>query len=68
MSEHQSLASQVVLVVKNPPTNKEDTKDMGSVHRSGRSPGEGTGNPFLPGELHGQKSLVGYSPWDQSQT
>ena len=29
------------------------------------SPGEGNGNPtpvFLPGESHGQKSLVGYSP------
>ena len=27
--------------------------------------GEGTGNPpvFLPGELHGQKSLASYSPW-----
>ena len=24
---------------------------------------------FLPGEFHGQKSLVGYSPWNQkSQT
>ena len=23
---------------------------------------------FLPGEFHGQKSLVGYSPWGHSQT
>ena len=22
---------------------------------------------FLPGESHGQRSLVGYSPWGQSQ-
>ena len=32
----------------------------------GRSPGEGNGYPtavFLPGECHGQRSLVGYSPW-----
>ena len=31
----------------------------------GRSPG-GHGNPlqyFFPGESHGQRSLVGYSPW-----
>ena len=31
-----------------------------------RSPGGGNGNPlqyFLPGESHGQRSLVGYSPW-----
>ena len=28
-------------------------------------PGEGHGNPpvFLPEESHGQRSLVGYSPW-----
>ena len=30
----------------------------------GRSPGEGHGNPvFLSGESHGQRRLVGYSPW-----
>ena len=32
----------------------------------GRSPSEGNGNPtpvFLPGEFHGEKILVGYSPW-----
>ena len=23
---------------------------------------------FLPGEFHGQRSLVGYSPWDRSLT
>ena len=34
--------------------------------RSARCPGEGNGNPlqlFLPGEIHGQRSLVGGSPW-----
>ena len=39
--------------------------DMSSIPGSGRSPGEGNGNPFqlfLPGESHGQRSLVGYSP------
>ena len=33
---------------------------------SGRSPGVGNGNPlpvFLPGKFHGQRILVGYSPW-----
>ena len=32
----------------------------------GKIPGNGKGNPlpiFLPGEFHGLKSLVGYSPW-----
>ena len=40
--------------------------DLGSIPGSGRSPGEGNGwltTPiFLPGEFHGQGSLVGYSP------
>ena len=39
-------ASQVELVVKNPPANVEDIKDMGSVIGSGRSPGGGNGNPL----------------------
>ena len=38
--------------------------DPGSIPGSGRSPGEGNGNPvFLPGEFQGQKSLKDYSPW-----
>ena len=39
-------ASQVVLVVKNPPTNAGDIRDMGSIPASGRSPGRGRGNPL----------------------
>ena len=39
-------ASQVVLVVKNPPTNAGDVKDTGSTPRLGRSPGGGHGNPL----------------------
>ena len=31
-------------VLKNPPANAGDTGDMGSVPRSGRSPGVGNGN------------------------
>ena len=33
---------------------------MGLISGLGRSPGGGHGNPFMPGESHGQKSLVGY--------
>ena len=33
-------------VVKNPPANAGDTGDVGSVLGSGRSPGEGNGNPL----------------------
>ena len=39
-------ASQVVLVVKNPPTNAGDTGDSGLIPGLGRSPGGEHGNPF----------------------
>ena len=32
--------------VKNPPANAGDIGDMGSLPGSGRSPGEGNGNPL----------------------
>ena len=35
-----------MLVVKNPPANAGDLKDAGSIPESGRSPGEGHGNPL----------------------
>ena len=38
---------------------KELQGDMGSVPGSGRSPGEGNGNPR---KSRGQRSLVGYDP------
>ena len=33
-------------VVKNPPVNAGDARDLGSIPGSGRSPGEGNGNPL----------------------
>ena len=39
-------ASQVALVVKNPPDNAGDIRDMGSTPGLGRSPGGGHGNPL----------------------
>ena len=36
----------VALVVKNPPANAGDTRDMGSIPGPGRYPGEGHGNPL----------------------
>ena len=39
-------ASQVALVVKNPPANAGDMRDMGSIPGSERSPGEGNDNPL----------------------
>ena len=33
-------------MVKNPPANVGDIRDLGLIPRSGRSPGEGNGNPL----------------------
>ena len=39
-------ASQVALVVKNPPANAGDIRDAGLIPGSGRSPGGRHGNPL----------------------
>ena len=44
--------------------------DPGSIPELGRSTGEEKWLPtplFLPGESHGQKSLLGYSPWGRKE-
>ena len=60
-------ASKVGLEVKNLPARAGDQRGMGLIPGLERSPGVGNGNPltpvFLPGEFHGQGSLVSYSPW-----
>ena len=54
-------------MAKNPLANAGDLRDVGSIPGSGRAPGgRRSWQPtpkFLPGESHGQRSLVGYSPW-----
>ena len=45
MSVSLARVSQVVLV-KNLPANAGDIRDVGSIPGSGRSPGEGNGNPL----------------------
>ena len=53
-------------VVKNLATSAGDTRDVGSIPGSGRSPGEREWQHtpiFLPGEFHGQRSLMGHTPW-----
>ena len=56
-------------VVKNPPAN---ARVMGLIPESGRSPGDGNGNPltlvFLLGKSHGQRSLAGYRPWGPKES
>ena len=41
-----SGASQVALVVKNPPVSAGDVRNSGSIPGSGRCPGGGNGNPL----------------------
>ena len=62
---HTAGASQVVLVVENPPVSAGDLIDVSSVLGSGRSPGGGNGNPLRYScldKFHRQRSLAGYSP------
>ena len=58
-------ASQVAVIVMNPPAGAGDARDLGSVlvrkipWRRGWQP-----TPvILPGKFHGQRGLVVYSPW-----
>ena len=57
-------------MVKNLPTTAGDTRDVGLIPETGRSPGGGNGNPapvFLPRKFHGQRSLEGYSLWGHKE-
>ena len=45
--------------------------DLGLISGLGRSPGGGHGNPLQDSCLensHGQRSLVGYSPWGREES
>ena len=45
--------------------------NLGSIPGLGRSPGEGNGNPLQYSCMenpHGQRSLVGYSPWGRKES
>ena len=53
-------ASQVMLVVKNLPANAGDTRNMGSISGSGRSPGEGNSSPLQYSCL---KNLMDRGAW-----
>ena len=56
---------------KEPAANTGDIRDVGLIPGSGRSPGGGHGNPLQYSCLensHGQKSLVGHSPWSLKES
>ena len=57
-------ASQVALVVKSPPAKARDLKRCRFKPWVGKIPGRRAQQPtpvFLPGESHGQRSVVGYT-------
>ena len=58
-------ASLVAQMVKHLPTMQVDPSLIPGL---GRSSGEGSGNPLLPGKSHGQRSLVGYSLWGRKES
>ena len=64
LNKSKSLGFPCGSVVKNLCTN---ARDVGSIPGMGRSPRKGNDSllhpVFLPGKSHGQRSLVGYSPW-----
>ena len=56
----------MMLVIKNLPANARRRKRRGFHPLVGKTPWRRAGQPtpvFLPGELHGQGSLVGYRSW-----
>ena len=53
-------------MVKNPPANAGDIKGLGFDPWVRKIPWRRKWQPtpvFLPGKSHGQRNLVGYSPW-----
>ena len=55
----------MALGVENLPASAGDIRDTGSTAGSGRSPGGGFSDPLQYSgleNLHGQRSLAGYSP------
>ena len=48
-----------------------EARDSSAIPGSGRSPGRGDGKPtpvLFPGKSHGQRRLVGYSPWSPKES
>ena len=64
-------ASHVALVAKNTTASAGDRRDAGLIPGSGRFPGGAHSNPlqyFCLENLHGQRSLAGYSPRGRKET
>ena len=58
-------------MAKSPPASARDVRDVGFIPGLGRFLGGGHGNPFQYSCLenpHGQRNLVGYSPWGHKES
>ena len=65
-----SLRVKTSLVAQTVKANVYNARDPGSIPGSGRSAGEGNGNPlqfYCLEKSHELKSLVGYSPWSRKE-
>ena len=51
-------------MVKNPPVNAGDIRDVHLILKSGKSLAEGNDNH---GKSHGQRSLADYRPWGHKE-
>ena len=61
----------MAVVVKYPPANADRLRDMDLIPRLGRSPGGGHSDSLQCSCLenpHGQRSLVGNSPWGHKES
>ena len=61
----------MALLVKTPPANAGDIRDVGLIPGSGRSPAGGRSNSLQYSRLenpHGQRSLSGYSLRDHTES
>ena len=54
------MASQVALAINNLPASAEDIRVSGSIPGSGRSPGEGNGNPLQDSLLENSMNRVAW--------
>ena len=67
----EDRASQMALVVKSPPANAGNIKDLGLSPRVGKIPWRRAWQPtpvFMPGKSQGQRSLEGYSLWGRKES
>ena len=61
----------MVVVVKNPPANAGNTMRPGFDPWVKKIPWRRAWQPtsvFMPEEFHGQRTLVGYSPWGHKES